>query len=193
MLHGPEAARRLELLLADFAHRARPIRIVPKRDARMQRVIDAALRVLTFGGQSTYLTHYVTTLGHTIYVPTSWPEWPAGRRWEVLRHEAVHVAQFERLGWFLMTLVYGFLPFPVIFAYGRARLEWEAYRETLRCTAELEGIDAARDPGLHDEIVRRFTGPDYAWMWPFAGQVRRWIAEEISAIERTARRSGHVD
>jgi hypothetical protein len=187
MLHGSEAERRLAALLVEFEQRARPIRIVPKRDAKLQRVIDTTLRVLTFGGQSTYLTHYVTTLGHTIYVPATWPDWPAGRRWEVLRHEAVHVAQFERLGWFVMTLVYVFLPFPVVLAYGRARLEWEAYRETLRCTADLEGLDAARDAGLHDEIVRRFTGPDYAWMWPFEDQVRRWIADEISAIESDLR------
>jgi hypothetical protein len=48
-------------------------------------------------------------------------------------------------------------------------------------------LEAARDAGLHDEIVRRFTGPDYAWMWPFEGQVRRWIADEISAIESDLR------
>ena len=147
MLHGPAAERRLDALLEDFSQRARPIRIVPKRDAPLQRAIDRFLRVLTFGGQSTYLTQYVTTLGHTIFVPESWPQWPPGRRWEVLRHEAVHVAQFERFGWIGMTLLYVFLPLPMVLAYGRARLEWEAYRETLRCTVELEGIDAARSPG----------------------------------------------
>ena len=190
MLHGPEADRRLASLLDEFAARARPIRIVSKRDAPLQRTIDRVLRVITFGGQSTYLTDYVTTLGHTIYVPESWPRWAPGRRWEVLRHEAVHVAQFERLGWVLMTLVYLFLPFPVVFAYGRAPLEWEASAETNPCTVDLEGLEAAKNAAFHEEIVRRFTGPDYAWMWPFERQVRRWIDEEISAIESGAGRRG---
>ncbi len=179
-----DAESRLAALLAAFAqHTPHAIVIVPKRDVWHQRAIDRALRVLTLGGQSTYLTRYVTTLGHTIYVPETWPDWPATQRWEVLRHEAVHVAQFERLGWVLMTLVYVFLPLPVGLAYGRARLEWEAYRETLRCTADLEGLAAARDPARCDEIVRRFTGPDYAWMWPFPSVVRRWVADELSRIE----------
>lgn len=178
-----DAEERLASLLADFAARKRPIRIVSKRDAPLQRWIDRALRALTFGGQSTYLSHYVTTLGHTIYVPATWPARTAAQRWEVLRHEAVHVAQFERLTWLGMTVVYLFLPLPMILAYGRARLEWEAYRETLRCIAELEGIDAARSPALHADIVRRFTGPDYAWMWPFPRMVQRWIDEALSSID----------
>jgi hypothetical protein len=99
----------------------------------------------------------------------------------------VHVRQFERWGWLVMILVYGVLPLPLGLAYGRARLEWEAYAETLRAVAELEGLGAAKSPALHDEIVRRFTGPDYGWMWPFAGAVRRWIAEEVARIERAVR------
>ena len=43
---------------------------------------------------------------------------------------------------------------------------------------------SASDPGLHEEIVRRFTGPDYGWMWPFEGWVRMRIAETLTAISR---------
>jgi hypothetical protein len=142
------------------------------------------LWALTFGGQRTYLTHYVTTLGHTIYVPEDFDRWEPAHALEVLRHELVHVAQFERWGWVGMVLLYGFLPLPAGLAYGRARLEWEAYRETLRAVAEIEGLSAAKSPSLHDEIVRRFTGPDYGWMWPFPRVVRRWIEEEVAAIGR---------
>lgn len=179
-----DAASRLVTLLAAFAaHTPRAIVVVPKKNVWHQRLIDCALRAVTLGGQATYLTQYVTTLGHTIFVPETWPDWPVERRWEVLRHEAVHVTQFERLGWVLMTLCYVFLPLPMFLAYGRARLEWEAYRETLRCTAALEGITAARNPRLEEDIVRRFTGPDYGWMWPFPSIVRRWIATELARIE----------
>lgn len=178
------AADRLRALRADFAARARPIAIVRKGAYWHQRWAATFLRVVTFGGQRTYLSEYVTTLGHTIYVPDDFEQWDPARAWEVLRHEAVHVEQFERYGWFGMLLIYGFVFLPVGLAYGRAMLEMEAYRETLRAAAELRGLDAARDPELHDRIVKRFTGPDYAWMWPFASHVRAWIRATLDEIER---------
>ena len=182
-LHGADAKTKLDELLADFGRRPRPVRVVKKRLYWHQRFFDVALRVLTLGGQSAYLDHYVTTLGHTIYVPDDFEQWPPGRAWEVLRHEAVHVRQFERIGWAGMVVFYVLLPLPLGLAYGRARLELEAYTETLRATAELEGMDAARSPALHAQIIRRFTGPDYGWMWPFPGMVQRWIDCALERIE----------
>ena len=177
------ARERLRDLLNHFAAREKPVRVVKKTAFWHQRAADIALRVVTLGGMRTYLTHYVTTLGHTIYVPDDFDEWRPERAWEILRHEAVHVRQFEWFGWIGMLILYGVLPLPMGLAYGRARLEWEAYAETLRAVAEAEGIAAARSPALHDEIVRRFTGPDYGWMWPFPSAVRGWINEAIAAIE----------
>jgi hypothetical protein len=82
-----------------------------------------------------------------------------------------------------MAFLY-FIPFfPVGLAYGRARIEWEAYEETLRATAELCGLEQARSPALRAGIVRRFTGGDYGWMWPFRRQVERWYDQ---ALERLA-------
>lgn len=186
-LRPPRAERARELLaslLADFAARKRPVRVVKKSDHWHQRAADIALRAVTLGGMRTYLTHYVTTLGHTIYVPDDFDAWQPQRAWEILRHEAVHVRQFERYGWIGMIILYGLLPLPMGLAYGRARLEWEAYTETLRAVAEIEGLAAAKSPALHAEIVRRFTGPDYGWMWPFERAVRGWINAAIAAIER---------
>lgn len=181
---APDGEKLLQALMADFAARPSPVRVVAKRGVWHQHVADRFLRVITFGGQNRYLTQYVTTLGDTIYVPDDWGETDPLDRYEVLRHEAVHVAQFKRLGWVLMVLVYGFLPLPMGLAYGRARLEWEAYRETLRAVWEVEGEAAARSPKLADQIVARFTGPDYAWMWPFERAVRRWIADALDSIAR---------
>lgn len=161
--------------------------MVRKRDFWHQRLADLGLRIVTLNGQKSYLTSYVTTLGHTIYVPDDFDEWPAANRYEILRHELVHVRQFERWGALGMVVIYGILPLPMGLAYGRARLEWEAYAETLRAVAETEGIDAARDPELRDMIVRRFTGPDYGWMWPFPRMVKGWIAEELRRIEEGSR------
>jgi hypothetical protein len=177
------AQRRLEALLDDFARRIPPVRLVKKSASWHQRAAAAALKLVTLGGQRAYLTQYVTTLGHTIYVPDDFDTWSPTRACEVLRHEAVHVAQFDRLGVPLMVVLYGLLPLPLGLAYFRARLEWEAYTETLRAVAELEGIDAARSPTLRAEIIRRFTGPDYGWMWPFPGVVSRWIDEALAAID----------
>lgn len=169
-------------LLRELAAMRPPVRVVPKAGLWHQRAIDRALRALTLGGQDRYLTEYVTTLGRTILVPAGWERVPALRRYEVLRHELVHVRQFERWGWVGMALLYGLFPLPAGLAWGRARLEWEAYAETLRVVAELEGIDAARSPRLHAEIVRRFTGPDYGWMWPFPRVVQGWIDARVAAL-----------
>jgi hypothetical protein len=179
-----KARTELARLLESFTRRTPPVRVVKKPDFWHQRAASAALFAVTLGGQRTYLSRYVTTLGRTIYVPNDFEDWPPARAVEVLRHEAVHVAQFERFGWIGMILLYGLLPLPMGLAYGRARLEWEAYTETLRAVAEIEGIDAAREPSLHDEIIRRFTGPDYGYMWPFPGVVRRWIEQALLEIEQ---------
>jgi hypothetical protein len=178
------ARKRLAGLIEAMRSRPQPVRVVAKRDHWHQRAAATALWALTFGGQRTYLSHYVTTLGHTIYVPDGFDARHPHHAWQVLRHELVHVAQFERLGWAGMILLYGFFPLPAGLAWGRARLEWEAYRETLRAVAESEGLAAARDPALHRHIIARFTGPDYGWMWPFPRAVQRWIDAALAEIER---------
>lgn len=173
---------RLAALIERMSARERPVRVVSKGALWHQRAAGKALYYLTFGGQRTYLSHYVTTLGHTIYVPDDFDSWHPDHAYEVLLHELVHVAQFERWSFVGMLLVYGFFPLPAGLAWGRARLEWEAYRETLRAVAEVEGLAAARSPGLHAQIIRRFTGPDYGWMWPFPRMVQRWIDEALAEI-----------
>ncbi len=174
---------RLRELLRGMASRSRPVRVVVKQGRWHQTLADRLLRVLTLGGQTNYLSAYVTTLGHTVYVPAGWDHTPALERYCTLRHELVHVAQFERYGWVGMALLYGLFPLPMGLAYGRAMLEREAYIETLRAVADTRGISAARDPRLHQWIIQRFTGPDYAWMWPFAGSVQRWIDAAVRDLE----------
>lgn len=182
-VRGPRAQSLLDGVMRRIE--AERVAVVYKGDSSLHRLIDRALKLVTFGGMQTYLTDYVTTIGRTIYVPDDWDRTPPGRRWETLEHELVHVRQFERYGLVGMAVLYLLVPLPMGLAWCRARLEWEAYAVTLRCVAELEGIEAARDPSFHEEIVRRFTGPDYGYMWPFARAVRRWIAGELATIERT--------
>lgn len=157
--------------------------IVSKAKSPLSLWIGRALRLLTFGRQSRYMSEFVTTLGATVYVPVSWSDWSPAERYLILRHEAVHVAQFQRYGWPLMAMLYLFLPLPFGLAAGRAWLEWEAYAETLKATWQLRGAEAARDPSLRAHIVGRFTGPDYAWMWVHGKTVEGWIDRTLASLE----------
>lgn len=157
-------------------------RIVPKRNDRLSRAIHGALLVLTLGGQRHYLSHYHTVLGSTLYTPDSWDSTPDLDRVITLRHERVHLRQRRRLGFPLMAFLYLLPFFPLGLAYWRARLEWEAYEETLRATAELKGLAAAEDLRLRASLIERFTGPAYGWMWPFRRSVEGWIDRALDEL-----------
>ncbi|MCA9588000.1 MAG: hypothetical protein KC657_21900 [Myxococcales bacterium] len=154
--------------------------IVDKRESALQRAIHVALSVVTLGGQRSYLTKYHTVLFGKLWVPDAWGEEDDEDRFILLRHERVHLRQRKRLGDVVMAFVYLVPFFPLGLAYGRARIEWEAYVETLRATCEVRGLAAAE--ALRPHIVGRFTGPDYGWMWPFPSQVHRWFDEAIADL-----------
>jgi hypothetical protein len=157
-------------------------RIVAKRDDRISQLIHRALLVVTLGGQRSYLSHYHTVLGDTLYTPESWESTPDLDRVIVLRHERVHLRQRRRYGFALMAFLYIIPFFPLGLAYGRARIEWEAYAETLRATAELKGLAAAGDRALREALIERFTGAAYGWMWPFRAAVGRWIDQVLEEL-----------
>jgi hypothetical protein len=157
--------------------------IVPKEGNALSRAIDVALRILTFGGQRNYLTLYHTVIGYTLYVPNSWTAMGDIDRVILLRHERVHLRQRRRYGFLGMAFVYLVPLFPLGLAYGRARLEWEAYAETLRATAELHGLAAVKSGVLRARLISRFTGPDYGWMWPFPAAVGRWYDAVVRELE----------
>jgi hypothetical protein len=159
-------------------------RILPKAGDAFSRAIDIALRLVTLGGQRHYLTHYHTIIGDTLYVPQSWDGMTEIDRIILLRHERVHLRQRKRYGFGGMAFLY-LVPFlPLGLAYGRARLEWEAYEETIRATAEHYGLASVRDRALRERLVKRFTGPDYGWMWPFPHAIRRWYDAAVAELER---------
>jgi hypothetical protein len=159
--------------------------LVPKAGNAFSRAIDAALKVVTIGGQRAYLTEYHTVIGYTLYVPASWDRMTDVDRLILLRHERVHLRQRKRLGFVLMALLYLLPFFPLGLAYGRARLEWEAYEETLRATAEHYGITSVREGPLREKLIGRFTGPDYGWMWPFPSVISRWYDRTVREIEQS--------
>ena len=173
-----------EQLLADIQHEFPAFRIIEKRGNFLSQCIDIALKIVTLGHQRVYLTGYYTVLGYALYVPESWATLSPVDRIILLRHERVHLRQRRRYGYPLMAFLYLVPFFPLGLAYGRARLEWEAYEETLRATAELCGLEAARSPTLRARIIGRFVCGDYGWMWPFPKQVARWYDAAMVRLER---------
>lgn len=176
-----------ERLIAEIADEFLKFCLVRKDEDRFSRAIDRALRVVTFGAQKSYLTHYHTVIGYTLYTPESWERTADLDRVITLRHERIHLRQRQRYGFFVMAFLYLIPFFPLGLAYGRARIEWEAYTETLRATAELCGLEQARSPALREMIVQRFTGGDYGWMWPFRRSVERWYEAALQQIEAEVR------
>lgn len=171
-----------ETLLASLAVEFPRFTVVHKQASPLSRAIDLALKVITLGAQRRYLSHYHTVIGYRLYLPASWAQTADPDRVIVLRHERVHLRQRRRLGMLPFAFLY-LVPFaPLGLAYGRARLEWEAYRETLAATAELRGIAALDAPAMRQEIVGRFLDGSYGWMWPFRKQVEGWYASAVSEI-----------
>ena len=168
-------------LLTDIRREFPGFAVVAKRTSSLQRAIALLLAVVTLGGQRHYLTRYHTVLFGKLYVPDAWERMNDDDRYILLRHERVHLRQRRRMGDVMMALVYLVPFFPLFLAWGRARIEWEAYVETIRATAEVHGLEAAR--ALEEEIVRRYVGPDYGWMWPFPRTIRAWFGEAIADLE----------
>ena len=174
------SAGRLQRLLSELDAEFPTFRIRKKRESGLQKAIHWALVAITFGGQRVYLTRYHTVLWGTLWVPDAWDEMSDDDKYVLLRHERVHLRQRKRMGDVAMTFVYLVPFFPLGLAYGRARIEWEAYIETIRATAEVYGLESAE--ALRDHITERFTGADYGWMWPFPKTIHRWFDEAIRDV-----------
>jgi hypothetical protein len=158
-------------------------RIVRKDQSRLHRAIHYGLFAITFGRMRRYLDCYQTTIGKTVYVTSDWDDWPPDRRYVTLRHEAIHLRQFRKLTLPVMALIYVLLPLPMGLAYGRARLEQEAYAESIRAAAEVWGSDAVRDRDYRNYVIDQFTGPSYGWMWPFRRSLERWYDEVLASLD----------
>ena len=163
------------------------LRLVPKHHSLLQRSIHHALRLLTLGGQSSYLEDYVTTIGARIYLPPGWMTRSPADRMATLRHERVHLRQFARLGVLLMGLLYLLVPLPIGFAWFRMRFEREAYEESIRATWELSGPEAVLDPRYRAHVVSVFVGPAYGWMWVRRSDVERWYDGVVAGLVESRR------
>lgn len=143
--------------------------------------IGRAVRLLT-GTTDFHRTYCV--VGNAVYLPDDWLDQDPLSVRIILAHERIHLLQVRRYGMPLLTFLYLIPFFPLGLAYGRARLEWEAFQETLRATRDLRGVEAMHSPHLRRAIVNWFVGPRYGWMWPFPSQVNAWYDRALSALTR---------
>jgi len=158
--------------------------MVPKQQSASQRAIHWALKTVTAGRMRSYMTAYQTTIGETVYVSADWDERAADDRYITMRHERVHLRQFDIYGVPVMAVLYLLVPMPMGLAWFRAHFEREAYEETIRAAADVYGIDHVFDESYRDAIIDQFTGPSYGWMWPFRASLETWYArvlEEVAA------------
>jgi len=158
-------------------------RIVRKDQSRMHRAIHHFLKAITFGRMCDYLDSYQTTIGKTVYVTSDWDEWSPDQRYVTLRHEAVHLRQFQRLTLPVMALLYVMLPLPMGLAYFRARFEMQAYEETIRAAAEVYGQSYASSDAHREYVIENFTSASYGWMWPFKGSLNRWYDRVLASLD----------
>lgn len=153
-----------------------------KSTSFLMKSIGLFLKILSFGTSNKFMDNYITTIGHTIYTSGGWDNMEDISKMIVLRHERVHMRQQKRMGRFLFSFVYLFLIFPAFLALGRAKLEMEAYEETIRAEIELRGTSRVWSKDYQDWLISQFTGPAYLFMWPFKKTVASWVSK---AVERS--------
>jgi hypothetical protein len=82
-----------------------------------------------------------------------------------------------------MAIIYVLLPLPMGLAYGRARLEQEAYAESIRAASEVWGRAAVTNPDYRKYVIDQFMGASYGWMWPFRRSLERWYDAVLATLD----------
>jgi hypothetical protein len=103
----------------------------------------------------------------------------------VLRHEAVHLLDQQRLGPLSFIIAYLLLPLPAVITL-RALFEWRGYRETLRAYRERSPKLARRRA---EKLVRQFASGRYLFMWPLRRMVEHWVERELARLESSGGRA----
>ena len=147
------------------------MKLAKKSDSRLMRALAFILKPIV----PDFMRDFWTTIGSTIYVPTAYDadtDW-GSIAWEkrhrtVLAHEAVHMEQAKRLTPVIFTLMYLVFPVPVLFAWGRWRLEREAY---------LVQLKASENRAATIEWIISTLWTNYAFCWP-KPWMRAWFERE---------------
>ena len=157
-------------------------KLVPKRHNKFMERLDTLLRIVSFGGMDSFMTRVTTTIGFTVYTPEIWDALPEFDRAAILRHERVHMRQSRRMGSLRFKLYYLFWFFPIGFAWGRMKLEMEAYEESIRTRVEYAGKESLND-AYRESMIKHFTGASYVWTWPWRKRIERWYDGFVSGLD----------
>jgi len=141
------------------------------------KTLDILLKIISFGKMTTFMTRFTTTIGPIIAFPVGWtPDRPNAYDYVTLRHELKHVEQYHTvglgniwLGTILAGIAYLLLPFPVLFAWFRYKMEREAYKESYYAAKECGYTPDVRD------YVNNLTGSSYLWTWYSKSSVSNWF------------------
>lgn len=116
-------------------------------------------------------SNYVTTIGSTIYVDNSFFVWGEQSQHSVIRHELVHVKQFNTfllgkkfwpINYFIVGFLYIFI-LPCFFTF-RAYFEREAYTESIRADIEFGRLTRETMRNKIPWYVEEFASSHYFWM-----------------------------
>ncbi len=134
--------------------------LVKKEDSKLMRFIS----VLLFWQKKVFMENYITTIGRTIYWPSTVP-----MQESVLKHELQHIRDYNK--WkILFSLSYLFFPLPAFWTM-RAHWERKAYKISIQYWVK-------ENPTNTDWIVgflqQQFCTSRYLWMWPSKKAVEKW-------------------
>lgn len=175
MLYLETALVQLKKEFPDFA-------LYYKRNSRLMKGLGTALKVVSFGQVTHFLSEFVTTFGNTVYVPDLWDEMKDVDKVVILRHERVHMRQQRRLGRASYYVRYLCWPLPGLFAFGRRELEREAYEETMRADKFFHGLAYVTSDAYKKEITAEFSGPSYFWCWANYKDNEAWFDYTLAKL-----------
>jgi len=155
----------------------RGVKIAYKSQFWVFKVLAWLLKVATFGKLSTFNTEFITTIGHTIYVPDDYEQYDAIDKVAILRHELTHVSDFEKYGVVGFSLFYLLLYFPIGLAYFRYKFERTAYINEFKVT--LKYFPTYSKDALAQELADTMASADYLWCWPFKKSVYNWARAQL--------------
>lgn len=173
-----------EEVIADTKAEFPDFKVIKKADSRLMSAIGGFLWLVTFGQQNTFMRNYTTTLGNTVYTPTSWEERSDESRTITLRHERVHMRQAKKHGQLLFSLMYLLWPLPVLWASARVRFEQEAYEESIRALVERDGIETVmQNVELKERTIGHFVSADYFWSSIDRKEIEAWYREVLMRLQ----------
>lgn len=190
-----DTGSRMDKICVELKQEFPKLKMAHKRKVWFHWIYHFIIMTFTLGFNRNYIGRFTTTSKNRVDWSDKHHEriqsgdaYALDRVWSTLRHERVHLRQFEKYGFILMAMAYIHPPF-IGLVYGRAMTEKPGYLESLRAQFEMNQDVARGEIKLVDGItyiewlVGQFTGASYGWMWPFKKTVTKWFTDELAKLE----------